>query len=73
MLAIKNNPVRLMAIISSAIALLAFYVPALPVSLIIPLVMAIFGTGEVVRSKVQVVSNVHVVESTNVPASDTIA
>ncbi len=49
---IRNNPVRIQAIIAAALALVAFYVPGLPVVLILALVAAIFGTGEVVRSKV---------------------
>jgi len=49
---IKNNPVRLYAIATAALALLVFYVPGLPVVLILGLVAAILGVGEGVRSKV---------------------
>jgi hypothetical protein len=50
--AIKNNPVRLYAIASAALALIAFYVPSLPVVLILGLVAAILGIGEGVRAVV---------------------
>jgi hypothetical protein len=49
---IKNNPVRLYAIATAALALIAFYAPALPVVLILGLVAAILGVGEGVRSQV---------------------
>lgn len=50
--AIKNNPVRIYAILSAAIAVVAFYVPSLPVALLIALLAAIFGVGEGVRAAV---------------------
>ena len=49
---IKNNPVRIQSIIVSCLALVAFYVPELPTALIIGVIAAVLGTGEVVRSTV---------------------
>lgn len=49
---IKNNPVRIMAIVSAALALLVFYVPSIPVVLVLALVGAVLGVGEGVRSQV---------------------
>jgi predicted branched-subunit amino acid permease len=50
--AIKNNPVRLYAIAAAALALAAYYMPSLPVVLIMGLVAAILGVGEGVRAQV---------------------
>ena len=49
---IKNNPVRIGAIVSAAIALTAHFVPDAPWPLVTALIAAIFGTGELVRSDV---------------------
>lgn len=49
---LKMEPVRLFAIATAALALVAFYVPTLPVPLIVALIGAILGVGEVARSKV---------------------
>lgn len=49
---IKNNPVRIMAIVSAALALLVFYVPGIPMALVLALVGAVLGVGEGVRSQV---------------------
>lgn len=56
--AIKTNPVRLYAIASALLALVAFYVPGLPVVLILGVVAAILGTGETVRRHVAPMSKV---------------
>ncbi len=58
--AIKDNPVRLFAIASAALALIVFYVPGLPVALILGLVGAILGIGESVRANVTPTAHVHV-------------
>lgn len=55
---LKNNPVRLMAVITAVLALVAFYVPSLPVVLILAIPAAILGTGELVRAKVTPTRNV---------------
>jgi hypothetical protein len=56
--ALKNNPVRLYSIAVAALALVAFYVPALPVVLILALVAAVLGVGEGVRAVVTPTRNV---------------
>lgn len=56
--AIKNNPVRIFAIVTSVVALAAFYFPALPVALILAIPAAILGLGELTRSKVTPSRNV---------------
>ncbi len=48
----STEPVRLFAIAAAALALVAFYVPGLPVGLILALVAAILGIGEGVRARV---------------------
>lgn len=48
----KNNPRRMFAIVSSAIALVAHYVD-LPVPLLLAFVAAVLGTGEVSERKVK--------------------
>lgn len=50
--AIKNNPVRIYAIASAVLALVAFYLPTIPTALILALVAAVLGSGEVVRAQV---------------------
>lgn len=50
--AILNNPVRLYAVFTAALALLVHYVPTLPEALILGLVAAILGVGERVRANV---------------------
>ena len=57
---IKTNPVRLFAILSAGLALLAFYAPALPVPLILGLIATILGVGEGVRAKVTPTENVFI-------------
>jgi len=50
---LKMEPVRLFAIASAALALAAFYAPALPVPLILGLIAAVLGVGsEVTRRQV---------------------
>ena len=49
--AIRTNPVRLFAILSAVVALVAFYV-TIPVPLVLGVFAAILGVGEGVRSKV---------------------
>lgn len=48
----KNNPRRMFAIASSAVALVAHYVE-LPVPLLLAFVAAVLGTGEVSERKVK--------------------
>jgi predicted branched-subunit amino acid permease len=55
---LKNNPVRIMATLTAVLALVVFYVPSLPVVLILGIPAAILGTGEVVRAKVTPVRNI---------------
>lgn len=50
--ALKNNPVRLYAVATAALALVAYYVQDIPQGLILALVAAVLGLGETVRSKV---------------------
>jgi phosphate/sulfate permease len=50
--AIRTNPVRLYSVAVALVALVAFYVPGLPVALVLGLVGAILGVGEAVRSQV---------------------
>lgn len=49
---LKNNPVRIMAVVSAVLALVAHYVPDLPTLLLLAIAAAILGTGEAVRSQV---------------------
>lgn len=49
---IKNNPTRIYSIIVAGLALVAFYVPDMPTPLILGLIAAVLGTGEVVRAQV---------------------
>lgn len=49
---ITRNPVRIYSIAVAAVALIAEYVVDLPSALILGLIAAALGTGEVVRSKV---------------------
>ena len=49
---ITTNPVRIYSIVVACLALVSQYVPDLPTALILGVVAAILGTGEVVRSKV---------------------
>lgn len=49
---LKNNPVRIMGVISAVLALVAHYVPDLPTVLLLAIAAAILGTGEAVRAKV---------------------
>jgi hypothetical protein len=50
--ALKNNPVRIYSIVVATLALIAFYIPTLPVALVLGLVAAILGVGEGVRAVV---------------------
>jgi hypothetical protein len=59
---ILNNPVRVMAVITSVVALVAFYLPTLPVALILAIPAAILGVGEVTRSNVTPTRNVVLTE-----------
>lgn len=49
---LKNEPVRIYAVVTAVLALVAHYVPDLPVALWAGVAAAILGVGEVVRSKV---------------------
>lgn len=49
---IKNNPVRIYAIVTAAVALLGHYVQDIPTALVLALVAAVLGVGEGVRSAV---------------------
>ena len=55
---IRTNPVRIGAILSAAIALLAHFTPDAPWPLVAGLIAAVLGTGEVVRSDVAPMSKV---------------
>ncbi|MFI8263691.1 hypothetical protein [Streptomyces sp. NPDC085665] len=43
------HPARLYAVVSAAVALVAYYVPGLPVALVLALAAALLGTGEAVQ------------------------
>lgn len=60
--AIKTNPVRLYAVATAALALVAHYVPDLPSALVLALVAALLGIGETVRANVTPMSKVLVHE-----------
>jgi hypothetical protein len=49
---IKNNPVRIMEVVTAICALLAFYFGDVPWPLVIAVFAAIVGGGETVRAKV---------------------
>ena len=55
---LKNNPVRIYSVAVACMALITQYVPDLPAALILGVLAAILGTGEVVRSKVVPLRNV---------------
>ena len=46
---LRNNPVRLFAAATAALALVAHYVPDLPTALVLALVATLLGVGEGVR------------------------
>lgn len=46
---IKTHPARIYAVAVAALALVAHYVPELPSALVLGLVAAVLGTGEVVQ------------------------
>lgn len=46
---IKANPARVYAVVVAALALVAFYVPAVPTELVLALVAAVLGLGEAVQ------------------------
>ncbi|UFQ15501.1 MULTISPECIES: hypothetical protein [Streptomyces] len=46
---IKTHPARIYAMAVAALALVAHYVPELPSALVLGLVAAVLGTGEVVQ------------------------
>jgi hypothetical protein len=50
--AIRTNPVRIYAVITAALALVAHYVPDVPTVLVLGLVAAVLGIGEGVRAAV---------------------
>jgi hypothetical protein len=50
--ALKNNPVRIYAVATAALALVAYYVPDIPQGLVLALVAAVLGLGETVRAQV---------------------
>jgi hypothetical protein len=68
--AIKNNPVRLYSIAVASLALIAFYVPTLPVVLILGLVAAVLGVGETVRAHVTPTRNLPPTNAVDVPEGD---
>ncbi|MER6364968.1 hypothetical protein [Kitasatospora sp. NPDC001527] len=45
----KSNPARLYAVFVAALALVAHYVPSLPVALVLALAAAVLGVGETVQ------------------------
>ena len=49
---IKRNPVRLYAIATAGVQLIHYYVATFPTLLVLALIAATLGTGELVRSKV---------------------
>lgn len=49
---IKNNPVRIMEVVTAVCSLLAFYFGDVPWPLVIAVFAAIVGGGETVRQKV---------------------
>lgn len=50
---LKNNPVRIYSVFASIFALVAHYLPDLPVPLLLGIVASVLGvTGEAVRSRV---------------------
>ena len=61
--AIKTNPVRIYAIVTAALALVAFYVPDIPTVLILGLVAGVLGLGEGVRAAVTPNSRVFISEA----------
>ncbi|MEU9047515.1 MULTISPECIES: hypothetical protein [unclassified Kitasatospora] len=46
---IKTSPARLYAIVAASVALVAHYVPSLPVVLVLALAAAVLGAGEAVQ------------------------
>lgn len=56
--ALKNHPVRIMAILTAVVALIAHYVPDLPVPLILAIPAAVLGMGEIAASKVTPTRNI---------------
>ncbi|OKI71411.1 hypothetical protein AMK15_01930 [Streptomyces sp. MJM1172] len=46
---VKANPARVYAVAVAAIALVAYFVPALPTELVLGLVAAVLGLGEAVQ------------------------
>lgn len=50
--AIKSNPVRLYAVASALVALVAAFVPALPTVAVLGVIAALLGVGEVTRASV---------------------
>lgn len=46
---ISTNPARLYAVVSAALALLVYFVPSIPVELVLGLAAAILGIGEGVQ------------------------
>ena len=55
---LKTNPVRIYAVATAALALVAHYVEDLPTALVLALVAAVLGVGEGVRAKVTPTSRV---------------
>lgn len=68
--AIKNNPVRVMAVLTAMVALAAYYLPALPVALILAIPAAILGVGEGTRA---LVTPVRKIEAERVARNERIA
>ncbi len=46
---IQTHPARIYAVITAALALVAYYVPSLPDALILAFAAAVLGTGEAVQ------------------------
>ena len=61
---LKTNPVRIYAVATAALALVAHYVEDLPTALVLALVAAVLGVGEGVRAKVTPTSRVVLDERT---------
>lgn len=63
---LRIEPVRIYSIAVAALAIVAFYFPALPVALIVALIAAILGVGEGVRHMVAPMEKVVVHEDDGV-------
>ena len=62
---LRNNPVRIYAVVAAALALVAHYVPDLPSPLILALAAALLGVGESVRASVVPVRKIEWVDESD--------